>query len=59
MVWSINSNIKFKKFDYDGLMQGCCHLICECDISIFSSELIEKAKKITQKVFKKFVKIHI
>jgi hypothetical protein len=41
-----------------GLMQGCCHLICECDISIFSNELIEKAKEITKDVFKKFVKYH-
>ena len=41
-----------------GLMQGCCHLICECDISIFSIELDEKAKGITENVFKKFVKYH-
>jgi len=41
-----------------GLMQGCCNLICECDISIFSNELVEKAKEITKDVFKKFVKYH-
>ena len=40
------------------LMQGCCHLICECDMSIFSNELVEKAKEITKDVFKKFVKYH-
>lgn len=41
-----------------GLMQGCCHLICECDMSIFNNELVEKAKEITKDVFKKFVKYH-
>jgi len=41
-----------------GLMQGCCHLICECDMSIFSTELVEKAKEITKDVFKKFIKYH-
>lgn len=41
-----------------GLMQGCCHLICECDISIFNNDLIEKSKEIVKKVFKKFVKYY-
>lgn len=41
-----------------GLMQGCCHFICECDVSIFSIELIEKAKEITQTAFRKFVRYH-
>lgn len=41
-----------------GLLQGCCHLICECDISIFNLELVEKAKEITRQIFKKFVKYY-
>lgn len=41
-----------------GLMMGCCHLICECDLSIFSNELIEKAKTIVKIIFKRFVKYY-
>ena len=41
-----------------GLIQGCCHLICECDLSIFTPELVENAKKITNDVFRKFVKYY-
>lgn len=41
-----------------GLMQGCCHLICECDISIFSKELVQEAQVITQNVFNKFITYH-
>lgn len=41
-----------------GLMQGCCHFICECDISIFSNELVEQANKITHDIFKRFVRYH-
>lgn len=41
-----------------GLTQGCCHLICQCDISIFNQSLVEKAKDITREVFKKLVKYY-
>lgn len=41
-----------------GLMQGCCHFICECDMSIFSNELVDQAKKITNDIFKRFIKYH-
>lgn len=45
-------------FETYGLMQGCCHLMCECDISIFSKELITQSEKIVTKIFKKYVKYY-
>lgn len=44
--------------DWYGLMQGTCHLNCEIEMNKFNQELVLKAQKIVQKVFKKFVKYY-
>ncbi len=41
-----------------GLMQGCCHLICEVDAKLFSPELVAQANDIVAKVFKKYVRYY-
>lgn len=50
--------IGIKVESWYGLMQGCCHLNCEVDSKLYSNELVAKANKIVEKVFKKFVKYH-
>ena len=41
-----------------GLMQGTCHLICTCHINDFSQEIIKKAHKIVESVFKKYTQYY-
>ena len=34
----------------DGLMMGCCHLICEVDSKLYSNKLVKKANEIVYEV---------
>jgi hypothetical protein len=46
--------IGLKVENWYGLMMGCCHLNCSCDPDIFSMELVKKANKIVDDIFKKY-----
>lgn len=37
------------------LIMGTCYIECECPIENFSTELVTKANKVVEKIFKKFV----
>lgn len=37
-----------------GLMQGCCHLVCEIDYQFFSEGILNRARKEVEKVFNKY-----
>lgn len=44
--------------EWNGLMMGCCSLVCEVDSKKYSKKLVDKAHKIVYDVFKKYVRYH-
>lgn len=44
--------------EWNGLMMGTCSLVCEIDSEKYSKKLVEKAHKIVNDVFKKYVRYH-
>lgn len=44
--------------EWNGLMMGCCSLVCEVDSEKYSKKLVEKANEIVYNVFKKYVRFH-
>jgi hypothetical protein len=47
-------NIGVEVKDWYGLMQGCCHLNCACDLDLFSNGLVKEANNIIESIFKKY-----
>ena len=41
-----------------GLMQGCCHFVCECDYDKFSPALVRRVKDYAEDIFESNLKYH-
>lgn len=47
-----------KVVSWYGLMQGCCHFVCECDYDKFNPELVHRVKDYAEGIFEKYLKYH-